>query len=119
MAPYVERIVRRLHEAEEDLQREVHEQQRRWRFEVHRGRVRFDRGIRDAHRRMKQGIPAYIREGSLLSLVTAPVVYSLIVPLLVLDVWTTVYQCVCFPIYGVPRVHRRISTMTTAGLSSQ
>jgi hypothetical protein len=107
MSPCVERIVERLRDAEEDLKREVDEQQRRWQYQVHRGRVWFDQELRDTHRHLKQSIPAYIREGSLLSLLTAPVIYSLIVPLVVLDVWTTVYQWVCFPIYGVPRVARR------------
>jgi hypothetical protein len=106
MSPYVERIVERLRDAEEDLKREVDEQQRRWRYQRRRGRVWFDKELRDAHRRLRQSIPAYIREGSLRSLLTAPIVYSLIVPLAVLDVWTTAYQWVCFPIYGVPRVPR-------------
>jgi hypothetical protein len=107
MSPYVERIVERLCDAEEELKREVDEQQERWQYQVHRGRVWFDKELRDTHRHLKQSIPAYIREGSLLSLLTAPVIYSLLVPLVVLDVWTTVYQWVCFPIYGVPRVARR------------
>jgi hypothetical protein len=107
MSPYVERIVERLRDAEEDLKREVDEQQQRWQYQVHRWRVWFDKEVRDAHRRLKQCIPAYIREGSLLSLLTAPVIYSLVVALILLDIWTTVYQWVCFPIYGVPRVPRR------------
>ena len=107
MSPYMERIVERLRDAEEDLKRDVDEQQRRWRYQRRRGRVWFDKELRDAHRRLRQSIPAYIREGSLRSLLTAPIVYSLIVPLAVLDVWTTTYQWVCFPIYGVPRVPRR------------
>jgi hypothetical protein len=107
MAPYVERIVERLRDAEEDLKREVDEQQRRWRYQVHRGRVWFDKELRDAHRRLKQSVPSYIREGSLLSLLTAPIIYSLVVPLILLDIWTTVYQWVCFPVFGVPRVPRR------------
>lgn len=86
---------------------EVLEQRRRWRRRVRRGRVWLDRELLEAHRRLRQSIPDYIREGSLLNLLTAPVVYSLIVPLIVLDLWTTVYQWVCFPIYGVPRVRRR------------
>jgi hypothetical protein len=107
MSPHVERIVERLRDAEEDLKREVDEQQERWQYQVHRGRVWFDKELRDTHRHLKQSIPAYIRHGSLLSLLTAPVIYSLLVPLVVLDVWTTVYQWVCFPIYGVARVARR------------
>lgn len=106
MSPHIERIVERFREAEDDLEREVAEQQRRWRYQTHRGRVWFDKELRAAHRRLKQSVPSYIREGSLLSLLTAPVIYSLILPLVLLDIWTTIYQWVCFPIYGVPRVPR-------------
>ena len=107
MSPYVERIVERLREAEQDLAREVEEQEQRWHYRVHRGRVWFDKERRQAHRRLKQSVPAYIREGSVLSLLTAPVIYSLLLPLALLDTWVTIYQGVCFPIYGIARVPRR------------
>ena len=107
MPAYAERIVERIHETEEDLTREVEEQQRRWHYRLHRGQVWFDKELRQAHRRLRQSIPAYIREGSVLSLLTAPIIYSLIVPLVLLDLWVTVYQLVCFPIYGIARVRRR------------
>jgi hypothetical protein len=107
MAPYVERIVDRLRDAEEEMRDEVEAQQRRWHYQVRRGRVWFDTELRDAHRRLKQSIPAYIREGSVLSLLTGPLIYSLIAPLVLLDLWTTLYQWVCFPIYGLSRVPRR------------
>jgi CBS domain-containing protein len=77
MSAYVERIVERLRDAEDDLKQEVQAQQRRWRYQVHRGRVWFDEELRAAHKRLRQSIPAYVREGSLLSLLTAPVIYSL------------------------------------------
>jgi hypothetical protein len=38
---------------------------------------------------------------------TAPAIYSLLVPLALMDVWITIYQRICFPIYGIPRVRRR------------
>ena len=37
---------------------------------------------------------------------TAPFIYSLVVPIALLDVWITLYQWVCFPIYGIARVRR-------------
>ena len=107
MPPYVERIADRLRDAEEDLRREVREQKRRWKYRVRRGRVWFDRELEEAQRRLRQSIPAYIREGSLLNLLTAPIIYSLLIPLVAFDLWTTAYQWVCFPIYGVARVPRR------------
>jgi hypothetical protein len=83
MSAYVDRVVERLRDIEEDLTR------------------------RQAHRRLRQSIPAYIRDSNVLSLVTAPVIYSLILPFVLLDLWVTIYQWVCFPIYGVARVPRR------------
>lgn len=59
------------------------------------------------HHHLRQSLIAYVREASMGSLLTAPVVYSLIVPLGLLDFWTTLYQLVCFPVYGIPRVARR------------
>ena len=40
-------------------------------------------------------------------MITAPVIYSVIVPLVLLDLFVTVYQAVCFPVYGIPKVRRR------------
>jgi hypothetical protein len=107
MPSFVERFVDRLHDAEEDLKREVEEQQRRWQYRVRRGRVWFDSERREAHRRLRQSIPAYIRHGSVLSLVTAPVIYSLLCPFLMLDLWVTLYQAICFRVYGIAPVPRR------------
>lgn len=42
----------------------------------------------------------------LLTVITAPLIYSLIVPLLLLDLWASSYQQLCFRIYGVERVRR-------------
>jgi hypothetical protein len=41
-----------------------------------------------------------------LTVLTAPVIYALIVPLLLLDLFVTAYQAACFPAYGIPKVRR-------------
>lgn len=107
MSPYLERVVRRLHEAEVDLAKEAEAQQQRWRYELRRGRAWFDREVRQGQRSLRQSIPAFILSGSLLSLLTTPFIYSLILPLALLDLWVTAYQWICFPIYGIARVPRR------------
>ena len=43
---------------------------------------------------------------ALVTLLTAPVIYSLFLPFVLLDLWVSVYQWICFPIYGIPRVRR-------------
>ena len=107
MSPRVERLVERTHDAEEHLTREARDRQRRWQYRVRRGRVWFDKELRETHRRLRQSIPAYILEGNVLSLLTAPIIYSLLLPLVLLDLWVTLYQSICFPIYGMARVPRR------------
>lgn len=39
-------------------------------------------------------------------IVTAPVIYALIAPLFLLDLFVTAYQAVCFPVYGILKVRR-------------
>lgn len=50
---------------------------------------------------------AYIRGGDLATFVTAPVIYSLLIPFAALDLWVSLYQWICFPVYGMARVRRR------------
>jgi hypothetical protein len=88
MTPYVARIVRRIRDTEEDLTR------------------RFEQEIRHSQRRFRQSIPAFVREASILSALTTPILYSLVLPLALLDFWVTVYQWICFPIFGISRVRR-------------
>ena len=106
MSRYVDRIVATIHEAEEALSEDVRDQQKRWQYDLHRGRVWFDKEVRHAHKQLKQGIPSFLRHGSVLNLLTTPIIYSLSLPFVLLDVWVSLYQWICFPIYGIDRVAR-------------
>lgn len=37
---------------------------------------------------------------------TSPVIYSLIIPFAIADLWVSLYQAICFPVYGVEPVRR-------------
>jgi hypothetical protein len=41
------------------------------------------------------------------SILTAPVIYAMVIPIALLDLFFSVYQAICFPVYGVPRVSRQ------------
>ena len=106
LTPHEARVARRLHALRRDARREVSEQRRRWRYRVRRGRVEFDREVHDLHARLRQSLPAYLLDANPFSLLTAPIVYSLLLPCVLLDAWTTAYQWICFPIYGIAPVRR-------------
>ena len=100
-------VARRLRALRREAVAAARAQQARWRYRVRRGRVEFDREVDDIHARLRQSLPAYLIGANPWSLLTAPVIYSLLVPFLLLDLWVSVYQWICFPIYGIARVRRR------------
>jgi hypothetical protein len=67
----------------------------------------FDRALRQEQRRLRPSLVAYVRGADAATFLTAPIVYSLIVPFVVVDLWVTIYQWACFPVYGIGRVPRR------------
>ena len=67
----------------------------------------FERDLRKAHKRLKQSIPAYLRESHPLNVVSAPIIYSVIAPIELLDLWASFYQWACFPLFRIRRVRRR------------
>jgi len=99
-------LLERIVTLEKEVESELDRARERWRYRVDAGRVRFEREVRQAHKRLKKSIPRFLRESSLPNLLTAPLIYSMIVPIALLDLWITVYQGVCFRIYGIARVRR-------------
>jgi hypothetical protein len=69
--------------------------------------AQHDPRVRHAHRRARTGLLAYVLSGDLSTMITAPVVYSLLLPMALLDAWVTLFQRICFPAWGLPRVRRR------------
>ena len=71
------------------------------------GKAAFEQAVLARHRAMKTHWLRYITGARPLIVLTAPLIYSLIVPLVLLDLVVSAYQYVCFPIYGIARVRRR------------
>jgi hypothetical protein len=107
MSGHLDEMADRFRALQTSVEDEVSRQQERWHYQLHRNRVRFEAHARDAHRRLKRSLFRFLRESSIPNLLTLPVIYSLIAPLVLMDVWLSIYQRVCFPIYGIPRVRRR------------
>jgi len=103
-------ILRRLKATEWELQQEIDRvlEQKRQQFHYHlqRGRVVFEKNVRQWQRQHRTGAWKYLRQAPLLYIITAPVIYGMLIPLVILDVSLTLYQHICFRVYGIPRVRR-------------
>ena len=72
-----------------------------------RRRAQRDPAVRAGHRRQRTGLWPYIIRGDAPTLVTAPVIYSTIIPFVILDAWVSIYQAICFRAWALRRVRRR------------
>lgn len=53
-----------------------------------------------------KNILPYLRDAPLVSLIVSPVIYSLIFPLILLDLWLWIFQLICFTTYKIKKVQR-------------
>lgn len=58
-------------------------------------------------RRLRADLVERISLLGLVNAATTPLIYVQAIPLVLLDLFVTAYQWICFPIYGVERVRRR------------
>ena len=102
----IKALVDQIGALEDELRTALHEQESRIFFQIKGKRVEFERTMKETHWRLKRGILRWIVPDRPQNFLTAPVIYSLIIPMVVLDVFVTVYQALCFPVYGIAEVRR-------------
>jgi hypothetical protein len=89
-----------------ELEAELAKQSAGLRIGLEKGEARFKEEILRRHRELKVGLAGYIFKAPPLVILTAPVIYSLIIPFVLLDLFVVVYQAICFPVYGIEKVRR-------------
>jgi hypothetical protein len=104
------KISSRIAELEAELEKEflaqLAEKQKQFHYGVKKGRVAFDCEMCAIHTKLRKHWIRFLWDAPRFSLIIAPVIYSLALPLLLLDAWLWVYQGLCFPVYGIAKAER-------------
>ena len=106
MKPKIRAILEKLESLEDELRAELKNQEQNLQYRLEGTRVLFDQKVRETHARLRMGLLPWFRASSWRNILSAPIIYGMIVPLALLDISITVYQAVCFRLYGIPRVNR-------------
>lgn len=106
MKERVRELLREIHQREEELEEAIKSREIEFFYRLDGRKVKFERAAKLAQKKLKVGIFRWLRQSELRNVVTAPVIYSMIVPFVVLDLTITMYQWICFPLYRVSRVRR-------------
>ncbi len=90
----------------QSLQEDVEEEYRKAREDLLTKQAELAEEFLRQQKRYKVGLFRFLVRSNLLDIITAPIVYSGWIPFLLMDLFVTVYQTICFPVYRIPKVRR-------------
>jgi hypothetical protein len=98
-------LLAELEAAEKALENALQEHQVHLNFTIKGQRIEFEKTVQHAHQQLKVGLIKWLGNRPI-NLITAPIIYGMIFPILLLDACVSAYQYICFPIYKIPSVKR-------------
>lgn len=106
MNPKIDELLSKIHELQMELEADLEEKRERFRYRLEDRKTHFEQDILELHERLRKSSLRYLAEAPPLFILTSPVIYGAIFPMLLLDLAMTVYQMICFPVYKIARVER-------------
>jgi hypothetical protein len=91
---------------QDELRDTLTEQEARVRYTIEGKRIEFEHAVREAHRQLKLGFWRWLRLSRPRNILAAPFIYGMIFPLVFFDLSLSLYQAVCFRLFGIARVKR-------------
>lgn len=114
----VDALVGKIRALEHELEAEFAKQRAGLKFGLERGKVAFEQEVVRRHRELRTNLARYILHARPLVALTSPIIYSLVIPFAIVDLWVSIYQAICFRVYGIPQVPRgRYMVFDRAGLA--
>lgn len=99
-------LLDRMRQLEREILCELQQKEVEFLYEVRLGRVRFTEEAKAKHRQFAKRFTAFIRDSRLLIVLSAPIIWACLVPIALVDLCISLYQAICFPIYGIPKAKR-------------
>ena len=99
-------LLKKMKQLESELLVEIHTKEQEFRYEVRKRKAHFTEAATAQHQKLAKKIRHYLFDAKFLSIITAPIILSCTVPVVLLDIWASSYQFICFPAYGIPKVRR-------------
>ncbi len=102
----LQELLTTIKQLEAELLLELQKKEKEYFYEIQNKKVSFQREVKEQNRRLVKAIHRYLGEASLLNILTVPMIWSCLLPALLLDLVVSVFQLICFPVYSIPKVKR-------------
>jgi hypothetical protein len=107
MTTQLDTLMEKLRSVEAEIEVEMAKRREEMRFHLENRKIVFEQEASQVHREIKTNAMRYLIDVGPLVILVAPVIYSLIIPMVLLDLGVMAYQAICFPVYRIPKVRRR------------
>lgn len=103
----IEEIAAQIRSLEDELIEELRKKQDEFFYTLEDRKVKFKESvIKEGRLRVVSSIK-YLSSFPVLAILTIPFIWSMMIPAFLVDIFVTIYQSVCFPIYKIPKVKRK------------
>jgi len=106
MSGSISELTDKISKLEKQLLNELDKKQEEFSYKIEGIKVRFEQEILSAHRKLKVGVLRWLFSSTVRNIISAPFIYSMIIPIAFFDLTITLYQHICFRLYSIPRVKR-------------
>jgi len=106
MTDKLDSLLERMRELEKEVMQELRRKEAEFLYEVREKKVRFTKEATARQAMWGKKIHRYVMDSTFLVLLTTPLIWFCLVPIVFLDLVISVYQALCFGIYGIPKVCR-------------
>ncbi|MDR3640752.1 MAG: hypothetical protein P4L39_05470 [Humidesulfovibrio sp.] len=103
----VDELLDQIEALEKELVEELRGIEPRLLYTIRDKKVRFSAEVKRRHKLLVTKWFNYVYDSGLMIVLTIPLIWAALVPGLVLDATVSLFQLVCFPVYGIPFVKRR------------
>jgi hypothetical protein len=107
MNPRITELIDEIRRLESELEDILGTHTIRLRYELIGAKVKFEKSVSAAHKKLRIGTLRWLLMSNPLNVISAPIIYAMIIPFLFLDLTVSIYQQLCFPLYGIPKLKRK------------
>ncbi len=106
MTDQIRNLLQQIHQMEDELRGLLSEKGAEVQYRMEGKRIEFEQRVHETHQHLKVELFRWLRASRPKSILAAPFIYSMIVPISLLDVSISIYQAICFRLCNIPRVRR-------------
>lgn len=106
MSKKIDEITEQIKALEAELEQELRKKHDEFFYTIENSKAIFeDKVINEGKAKITSSIK-YLSAFPIGAVLTIPFIWAMMIPALVVDIFVTIYQYVCFPIYKIPKVKR-------------